>query len=88
MACGWPKGTVRAIIAIVLLIVVMAVEGFLVVWLAVAGDATSAIAVGAAMMAELGAVGGFYYGSRSSKPNDDTTHHEDLERGRPRRHRR
>jgi hypothetical protein len=82
MACGWPKGTVRAIIAITLLIVVLAVESFLVVWLAIAGDHTSAIAVGAAMMAELGAVGGFYYGSRTSKGNkDDTTHHDDdLER--------
>lgn len=79
MACGWPKGTVRAIIAIVLLIVVMGVEGFLVIWLAVQGNDTSAIAVGAAMLAELGAVGGFYFGSRSSKKDDDTIHHQTQE---------
>ena len=68
MACGWPKSTVRAIVTIIMLISVLGVELFLVVWLATkANDITSAIAVGGAMMAELGGIIGFYFGSRSSK---------------------
>lgn len=81
MACGWPKGTVRAIIAVTLLLVVLGVEGFLVVWLVVHGNDTAAIGVGAGMLAELGAAFGFYFGARSSTPpkTEDTTHHTNDE---------
>lgn len=92
MACGWPKGTVRAIIAVLLLVIAMGVEAFLVVWLAIRGNDTAAIGVGGAMLAELGGAVGFYFGSRSSKKDDDTTHRateddDDVERGRRRNRR-
>ena len=88
MACGWPKGTVRAIIAITLLIVVLIVEGFLAVWLVVHGNETAAVGVGAGMLAEVGAAFGFYFGSRSSKTDDDTRHHLDGQEDRVPRYRR
>lgn len=92
MACGWPKGTVRAMIAVIMIVIVLLVQAFLVVWLAVKGsDTTSAIAVAGALLAELGGVLGFYYGTRSSSgSSDDTTHHDEREEtaARPRRVRR
>lgn len=86
MACGWPKGTVRAIIAVGLLAVVLGVEAFLVVWLAIEGDKTSALAISGALLAQLGGVTGFYYGTRSGtkrETGDDEALHE-LERRRSR----
>ena len=84
MACGWPKGTVRAIIAVGLLTVVLGVEAFLVIWLAIDGDKTSALAISGALLAQLGGVTGFYYGTRSGakkETGDDEALYE-LERRR------
>lgn len=90
MACGWPKGTVRAIIAVIVLIIVMGVEGFLVVWLATHDRSDLAIAVGGGMLAELSAVIAYYYSSRSTAKgrDDDATHHQEVSEVEERRRQR
>ena len=66
MACGYPSGTVRAIIAVFTLVVVLSVQSFAIVWLLIQDNTSGALGLATGLLGELGVVSGFYYGSRSS----------------------
>ena len=66
-ACGWPPKTIRAIIAIILVLSVFPSSIFLMVFLILKQQYDSAIAVSASMMGIIGTVIGYYFGTRASE---------------------
>lgn len=68
MACGWPTGTVRALIAVIISIVTVGVFAFLVIYFTIQNNSNIALAGAGLLSTVLAAVIGYYFGSRTSSP--------------------
>lgn len=66
-SCGFPPGTIRAILSIFIIISIISVQCFLVVYLSIQNDYQNAINISAALFGQLGIIIGFYFGSKSKK---------------------
>ena len=71
MACGYPSGTVRAIIALFTLFIALGIQGFGVIWLLVHDNTSAGLGLATGLLGELGVITGFYYGSRSTAKKGD-----------------
>lgn len=68
MACGWPTGSVRALIAVIISLVSVLVFAFLVVYFTIQNNANIALAGAGLLSTVLAGVIGYYFGSRTSSP--------------------
>ena len=66
MAFGWPTGTVRGLIALIIAIVTVGVFAFLVVYFTIQNNANIALAGAGLLSTILAAVLGYYFGNRSA----------------------
>lgn len=65
-AFGWPAGSVRALLAIMLVVAVAAPAAFLTVYLAMAGNTEAALTTLSILTGLGGAAVGYYFGSNGS----------------------
>ena len=66
MAFGWPTGTVRGLIALIIAVVTVGVFAFLVVYFTIQNNANIALAGAGLLSTILAAVLGYYFGNRSA----------------------
>lgn len=66
MAFGWPTGTVRGLIALIIAIVTVGVFAFLVVYFTIQNNSNIALAGAGLLSTILAAVLGYYFGNRSA----------------------
>lgn len=66
-SCGWPKGTVRAVIALITISLAFVLAGVCIVLLIVYDQTTTAISVLGIMFGVVGTVIGHYFGSRTAE---------------------
>jgi uncharacterized membrane protein len=66
MACGWPTGSVRALIAILITLVTVGVFAFLVIYFTIQNNADIALAGAGLLSTVLAGVIGYYFGTRSN----------------------
>ena len=70
-SCGWPKGTVRALISVIIIILTFAIAATTVIILILNDQISFAIGVLSTIFTIISAVIAFYFGTKSSQANMD-----------------
>jgi hypothetical protein len=65
MACGWPAGSVRALIAVIISLVSVCVFAFMVIYFTLQNNSNIALAGAGLLSTVLAAVIGYYFGTRT-----------------------
>ena len=65
-ACGWPRGTVRATIALTIVILAFLISGAVIILLIIDGKITEAVAVLGLDFTVVGSVTAYYFSAQSS----------------------
>jgi hypothetical protein len=71
-AFGWPKGTVRGLIAIIICITIVLIMSVLMILFFIKEQYESALGILSVLSGILGSIIGYYFGSRSAETATDT----------------
>jgi hypothetical protein len=72
-ACGWPPRTVRAIIAILSIMIIFGIACFGIIMLMIKDQYSTAVGIIGALLGIVGGITGYYFGIHSSTSTTSTT---------------